>query len=55
MLSPPEEGDTSLQEQREQVEYEAPEPAEAGDFTELTLGFFGPHWDGLAGFPPGWW
>lgn len=31
-------------------EYEAPELAEVGDFTELTLGFAGANWDGYGGF-----
>ncbi|WP_407552685.1 hypothetical protein QOM21_22595 [Streptomyces sp. Pv4-95] len=44
-----------MQEPQEQAEYEAPEPAEAGDSTEPALGFLGPHRDGLAGFHHGWW
>ncbi|KEF06714.1 hypothetical protein ADK47_05160 [Streptomyces rimosus subsp. rimosus] len=43
------------QEAYETVEYEAPELVEAGDFTELTLGFHGHHWDGWGGRGHGWW
>ncbi|BDM66930.1 hypothetical protein HEK616_04170 [Streptomyces nigrescens] len=32
------------------TDYEAPQLVEVGDFTELTLGFTGYHWDGWAGF-----
>ncbi|MFF3277510.1 lasso RiPP family leader peptide-containing protein [Streptomyces chrestomyceticus] len=34
----------------EQAEYEPPELVEAGEFSELTLGFAGYHWDGFGGF-----
>ncbi|KAA6212185.1 lasso RiPP family leader peptide-containing protein [Streptomyces albofaciens JCM 4342] len=44
-----------IQEQHETVEYEAPELAEVGDFTELTLGFHGPFWDVFGGRGRGWW
>ncbi|MFH8405843.1 lasso RiPP family leader peptide-containing protein [Streptomyces sp. NPDC018019] len=43
-----------MQENQEEIEYEAPELAEAGDFAELTLGFRGHNWDGWAGFHR-WW
>ncbi|MEV0370686.1 lasso RiPP family leader peptide-containing protein [Streptomyces sp. NPDC050636] len=38
------------QEAPEQVDYEAPELAEVGGFTELTLGFVGILYDGIGGF-----
>ncbi|WP_107053038.1 lasso RiPP family leader peptide-containing protein [Streptomyces sp. NRRL S-337] len=32
------------------TDYEPPQLVEVGNFTELTLGYTGYHWDGWAGF-----
>ncbi|MEF3114469.1 lasso RiPP family leader peptide-containing protein [Streptomyces chrestomyceticus] len=39
-----------MQNNGEEIEYEAPELAEVGDFAELTLGFGGTYFDVFGGF-----
>ncbi|MEN2420664.1 lasso RiPP family leader peptide-containing protein [Streptomyces rimosus] len=39
-----------MQENWEETDYEAPELAEVGDFTEVTHGYSGPYWDGYSAF-----
>ncbi|WP_106968949.1 lasso RiPP family leader peptide-containing protein [Streptomyces monomycini] len=44
-----------VQERAEATEYEAPELAEAGRFTERTLGFTGEHSDNWGGMHSTFW